>query len=84
MSSMTAWAHIAAVSVLLAISWPTDATARAGQYYRSVDGSMVHSPTRGNRDYGPVTARCEDGTRSFSHHSRGTCSHHGGVSRWGS
>ncbi len=58
------------------------AEARRGGYYRSVDGSMVHGPTRGNQDYGPVTARCRDGTRSFSHHERGTCSHHGGVAGW--
>ena len=52
------------------------------EYYRSTDGSMVHRPTRGNTDYGPVTAICGDGSRSFSHHHEGTCSHHGGVSEW--
>jgi hypothetical protein len=29
-----------------------------------------------------ATAQCGDGTYSFSRHARGTCSHHGGVSRW--
>lgn len=29
-----------------------------------------------------ATARCRDGTYSFSAHRRGTCSHHGGVSAW--
>jgi hypothetical protein len=67
------------VAALAMLAGP--AHAYRGGYYRSVDGSMVHGPTRGNQDYGPVTARCRDGTRSFSHHHRGTCSHHGGVAR---
>ena len=29
-----------------------------------------------------ATARCRDGTYSFSQHRRGTCSHHGGVAEW--
>jgi hypothetical protein len=29
-----------------------------------------------------ATARCNDGTYSFSHHHSGTCSHHGGVAAW--
>jgi Protein of unknown function (DUF3761) len=29
-----------------------------------------------------ATARCHDGTYSFSHHHSGTCSHHGGVAKW--
>jgi hypothetical protein len=52
------------------------------EYYRSKDGSIVHRPTRGNVDYGHVTAVCGDGSQSFSHHHQGTCSHHGGVANW--
>ncbi len=29
-----------------------------------------------------ATARCHDGTYSFSQHHSGTCSHHGGVAAW--
>jgi Protein of unknown function (DUF3761) len=29
-----------------------------------------------------ATARCADGTYSFSKHRSGTCSHHGGVAQW--
>jgi hypothetical protein len=29
-----------------------------------------------------ATARCRDGTYSYSKHRRGTCSHHGGVAEW--
>ena len=43
-------------------------------------------PTIGNsrRNSNPTgaTARCRDGTLSYSEHHRGTCSHHGGVAQW--
>lgn len=29
-----------------------------------------------------ATAKCRDATYSYSHHRRGTCSHHGGVATW--
>jgi hypothetical protein len=29
-----------------------------------------------------ATARCKDGTLSFSKTHSGTCSHHGGVAQW--
>jgi hypothetical protein len=29
-----------------------------------------------------ASAKCRDGTYSFSQHRRGTCSHHGGVGSW--
>jgi len=29
-----------------------------------------------------ASARCRDGTYSFSQHRSGTCSYHGGVSEW--
>ena len=31
---------------------------------------------------GPPTARCADGSLSYSHHHSGTCSWHGGVRAW--
>src|SRR5689334_569641 len=42
------------------------------------------APARGQRAAAPpgATARCRDGTYSFSHHHAGTCSHHGGVAAW--
>ncbi len=52
-------------------------------FYRASDGEMVHGPTRGrNPAYGRVSAACRDGTQSYSHHHRGTCSGHGGVAAW--
>lgn len=48
-------------------------------YYLNVSGTCVHSPSSS-----PVgaTARCRDGTYSYSFHASGTCSHHGGVRIW--
>lgn len=53
-------------------------------HYRSHDGSTVHQPARtrdGTRPDG-ATARCRDGSWSFSHSRSGTCSRHGGVASW--
>lgn len=53
-------------------------------HYRSHDGSSVHQPARSRDGMKPdgATARCRDGTWSFSHSRSGTCSRHGGVASW--
>ena len=51
-------------------------------YYTNVDGNQVHRPMRSATVPAGATARCNDGTYSFSRHRRGTCSHHGGVAAW--
>lgn len=53
-------------------------------YYTNVDGNSVHAPAYTDDDYVPAgaSARCRDGTYSFSQNRRGTCSHHGGVAEW--
>ncbi|WP_188793774.1 DUF3761 domain-containing protein [Dyella nitratireducens] len=52
--------------------------------YVNRDGVVVHRP--GHTVSGAVppdaSAQCRDGSYSFSLHHSGTCSHHGGVSRW--
>jgi len=48
-------------------------------YYKNVDGNCVASP--GNDPSG-ATAKCRDGTYSYSQHRQGTCSGHGGVAEW--
>jgi hypothetical protein len=48
-------------------------------YYRNVDGNCVHVPSE---DPEGATAKCRDGTYSYSQNRRGTCSHHGGVATW--
>lgn len=51
------------------------------RHYKTKDGHEVHSPARSTLDQVPAdaSAKCRDGTYSFSQHRRGTCSHHGGV-----
>ncbi|MGH8781832.1 DUF3761 domain-containing protein [Paraburkholderia sp.] len=52
--------------------------------YRNRDGDTVHAPARSLSRQIPqgATARCRDGTYSFSRHRSGTCSRHGGVADW--
>ncbi|WP_080497679.1 DUF3761 domain-containing protein [Burkholderia ubonensis] len=52
--------------------------------YRNRDGETVHAPARSKSGRAPegASARCRDGTYSFSRHRRGTCSGHGGVAAW--
>lgn len=54
------------------------------RHYRAKDGTEVHSPAKSVNDQVPAgaSAKCRDGSYSFSQHRRGTCSHHGGVSVW--
>jgi hypothetical protein len=52
--------------------------------YINKDGIRVHSPahTKNGEQPAGASAQCRDGSYSFSKHHQGTCSHHGGVSRW--
>ena len=51
----------------------------APDYYKNVNGACVHRPAS---DPSGATAKCRDGSYSYSRHASGTCSHHGGVLRW--
>ena len=53
-------------------------------HYVNKNGQEVHSPAHTKTDKTPngATAKCADGTYSFSQSRRGTCSHHGGVMQW--
>jgi len=51
-------------------------------YYTNVSGHRVHRPMFSAHPPHGWSAQCADGSYSFSEHHRGTCSHHGGVSRW--
>jgi len=52
--------------------------------YINTYGNTVHSPAYSTDRSIPAgaSAQCRDGTYSFSQSRRGTCSRHGGVSRW--
>lgn len=51
-------------------------------YYTNSRGNVVQSPTRYDAPPEGATAKCRDGSYSFSQSRRGTCSHHGGVAQW--
>ena len=55
-----------------------------GPGYINSRGQEVASPTRtpDNQPPAGASARCRDGTFSFSKSRQGTCSHHGGVAEW--
>jgi hypothetical protein len=55
-----------------------------GRGYVNSQGQWVPSPTRTADGQPPAgaSAKCRDGTFSFSKSRSGTCSHHGGVGEW--
>jgi hypothetical protein len=58
------------------------ALAADSDYYTNVSGHDVHRPVHARHAPEGATAKCRDGTYSFSEHHSGTCSHHGGVASW--
>jgi Protein of unknown function (DUF3761) len=50
--------------------------------YLNAKGVCTKSPSKSPSWPSGATAKCRDGTYSFSQSRRGTCSHHGGVSIW--
>jgi hypothetical protein len=50
--------------------------------YTNSQGQTVPRPENCSGPPKGATAQCRDGTYSFSQSRRGTCSHHGGVSKW--
>ena len=62
-------------------SWTT--TLSNTNSYSNVNGNPVQSPAYSSNGVpAGATAKCSDGTYSFSLHRSGTCSHHGGVATW--
>jgi hypothetical protein len=56
-------------------------TCGANSYINSL-GHCVHRPVHADAAPSGATAKCRDGTYSFSQSRRGTCSWHGGVGTW--
>jgi hypothetical protein len=50
--------------------------------YLNSSGNCVHDPVTANGPPAGATAKCNDGTYSFSQHHSGTCSGHHGVAEW--
>ncbi|GDY33351.1 DUF3761 domain-containing protein [Gandjariella thermophila] len=57
-------------------------TACGADSYVNSDGNCVHRPVQAPAPPAGATARCRDGSYSFSQHRSGTCSGHGGVAEW--
>jgi hypothetical protein len=58
------------------------ATLATTGYYTNSNGVQVSSPVKAIIAPKGASAKCKDGTYSFSKHRSGTCSGHKGVSRW--
>lgn len=52
-----------------------------GTYVNS-SGNTVCRPVKSSSAPAGATAKCRDGSYSFSQHRSGTCSRHGGVAQW--
>jgi len=58
--------------------------AKSGGFWSRMAGRSAKPPDRTSRKSGITapTARCKDGSTSYSEHHSGTCSGHGGVAEW--
>jgi hypothetical protein len=92
-TGLSGWIHGNTIALehanaqLLPSSSPIDHASQAipttpQRSYINVDGQRIPSPVFSKKQPAGATARCGDGSYSFSQHHRGTCSHHGGVTEW--
>lgn len=63
------------------VTQPAPSTAPGGTY-TNVYGNTVPRPYQAPSKPAGASAKCRDGSYSFSQSRRGTCSHHGGVAEW--
>jgi hypothetical protein len=63
---------------------PNEADLQTHNHYVNKAGQDVHSPAKSVDGKVPAgaSAKCRDGSYSFSKSRRGTCSRHGGVASW--
>jgi hypothetical protein len=74
----------AASSASLVTATPQESRLVEHGHYVNKAGAVVHSPAHSVSGQAPAgaSAKCRDGTYSFSQHRGGTCSHHAGVAAW--
>ena len=63
-------------------AYPSSVGPSSGTHYTNSNGQRVHVPMQAPSAPSGATAKCRDGSYSFSQHANGTCSHHGGVGLW--
>lgn len=74
---------LATLSLVLPVSGADASVSmcRSG-YYENSRGSCIPRPHAASSRPEGASAKCRDGSYSFSQSRSGTCSHHGGVSQW--
>lgn len=70
------------LAILLVFSAAFGQRHRHRRVYTNSEGRKVHAPVFSRKAPAGASARCRDGSYSFSQNPRGTCSHHGGVAVW--
>ena len=73
--------QIVARGTYVAPQVPATPNCANGTYVNSA-GNTVCRPVQSDTRPAGATARCRDGSYSYSQSRRGTCSHHGGVAQW--
>jgi len=73
--------QVTTVGTYVAPPAPKQISCPNGSYVNSVGNTVCSPYASSSAPYG-ATAECRDGSYSFSQSHSGTCSHHGGVSRW--
>lgn len=73
--------QVTAVGTYVPPAQPAQPSCPNGTYVNTY-GNVVCSPYASSSAPAGATAKCVDGTYSFSQSHSGTCSHHGGVSTW--
>lgn len=68
--------------IFVLISLPSFTFATTKSFYTNVYGNQTHVPIKAQVAPRGASARCKDGTYSFSQSRRGTCSGHVGVRNW--
>lgn len=83
-SSLVALLALASIAHAYQPPSPDESQLREHGHYVNHDGQVVHSPAHARNGGVPAgaTAKCGDGTYSFSRHHSGTCSRHRGVAEW--
>jgi hypothetical protein len=71
-----------AISTIIALALTVQVSAATTGYYINSNGQKVSSPVKSEVVPKGASAKCKDGTYSFSKHRSGTCSGHKGVAKW--